>query len=103
MNEFTKEELKEIYDCLPFSCNPNIKFTNKLFDKIQFMLENYCEPNFNKPIRYKYPVSAIIRLKPFLDTIRFNKYNLYYFYKHIIPSKFAQQFGLKLYCVFSIF
>jgi hypothetical protein len=45
MNDFTKEELKEIQDCLPFSCNPKMGFTNKLFDKLQVMIDNYCEPD----------------------------------------------------------
>jgi hypothetical protein len=43
VNDFTKEELKEIQDCLPFSCNPKMGFANKLFDKIQSMIDNYCE------------------------------------------------------------
>ena len=43
MNDFTKEELKEIQDCLPFSCNPQMGFVNKLFDKIQSMIDNYRE------------------------------------------------------------
>lgn len=43
MNDFTKEELKEIQECLPFSCNRKLGFANKLHDKIQSMIDGYCE------------------------------------------------------------
>ena len=33
---------KEIQDCLPFSCNPKMGFANKLFDKVQSMIDNYA-------------------------------------------------------------
>ncbi len=45
MNDFTKEELNILYDYLDHACDtyqePDSSY--KLKDKIQFMIDNYCE------------------------------------------------------------
>lgn len=42
MNDFTKEELTALYLCLnPVRIKPNICY--ELKDKIQSMIDNYCE------------------------------------------------------------
>lgn len=46
MNDFTKEELNELLDCIGWKLgeghrNPNITFS--LEKKIQSMIDNYCE------------------------------------------------------------
>lgn len=53
MNDFSKTDLREIYRCLkyitkgdvtPYSCH-----TLSLCKKVHAMIDNYCEPNANKP------------------------------------------------------
>lgn len=43
MNDFTKEELQEILECLPFSCHKKLGFAPILYKKVQSLIENYCE------------------------------------------------------------
>ncbi len=46
MNDFTKEELQIIVDCVKgfaWDCEANIDTTCKLKAKIQSMIDNYCE------------------------------------------------------------
>ena len=44
MNDFTKEELEEIKKCIEwFDENRVVGFHNQLCNKIQSMIDNYCE------------------------------------------------------------
>lgn len=44
MNDFTKEELEDIYDCLYYeNKGSEEKYYSKLLDKIESMIMNYCD------------------------------------------------------------
>ena len=48
MNDFTKEELKELHDCIHWKINEGQeeKLTTLVDKKIQSMIDNYCEHKF---------------------------------------------------------
>lgn len=51
MNDFTKEELKKIHGLLVFCCDEPFREPNSTFelrDKIQSMIDNYCEHEYGE-------------------------------------------------------
>lgn len=51
MNDFTKDELHEIKKCIEwFDNNRVINFHAQLCNKIQSMIENYCEHDWRKGV-----------------------------------------------------
>jgi hypothetical protein len=59
MNDFTKEELEYIFYCVDIVTHKNDEsdIYGKLQDKIQSMIDNYCE---HEPSRIRY---AVIKLR----------------------------------------
>ncbi len=65
MNYFTKEELKELLDCIHWKINEGQeeKLTSIVDKKIQSMIENYCEHGW------------VFYISPHGNAVRCNKCN----------------------------
>ena len=61
MNDFTKEELKKLRDCLNYAVGnpygPTADSVMPLDEKIQSMIDNYCENDF-QPVIGKFQIES---------------------------------------------
>lgn len=73
MNDFTKEELKEITGALSYYINRNPDYDTELFEKIESMIDEYEEDKNKKVLELTHKIQW--GLKFCIDAINASNYN----------------------------